>query len=737
MRTHKHLSRVQIDVLERRTLLAAGDPDNTFGTTGQSVADFTGGFLEHAEGVAVQADGKTVVVGSVSKGDVMHFAVARFGLDGKLDPSFGPSSNGRIVTPIGGDNRAFAKCVLIMPDGRIVVGGSAKVVERFAFDDFEMTVARYHPSGQLDNSFGGDGIIANKMFGEAAVTDMALLPDGRLLAVGTGYDFLDGVRINVMRLRTNGSADSTFGTPVPNFPRRSGAIFYGGPSLIPSAVLLDEAGGAGANPNYGKILIGGSSSRGGFVMRLRTNGTIDKTFDGDGRLDLLPTGRTTFEIFDMLQLADRSILLAGTSNGDAVLARISADGVLDTAFGPDGTGFVIVDLGASDDAFTGLIASGSDHVIASGVRNGQFAAAKFQNNGQLDATFGTSGIIRPSFGSELTTTMAGPIFSWEKVAIAQGPGKRFVMAGGLGFGTARYLDKGANVVTAGTFNQHIAEGGATRSFIVGRLERLPTPTRVFFNLGGTASSPAGLPGQRDYTLSGMTVPLGRIGGGPAFVDIPANQTFTTVEITAVNDTRVEGFENATFTIIPDPSYELGHPISAEFFIEDNDGLSLKAVKDAFVRDGASSDTNFGTSRELQVKRFVNQPGFNRRSYLEFDLSSATTISSARLRMFGNLSSTAESNIPIDVFGTDLAPWSETTITFNNRPAIVGSALARATVIDDQGRWVEWDLTSFIQAQKAAGRSRVTLVLNAAVVSIPNVSFVSKEGGVFKPELLIS
>jgi len=730
--------------------MAAGDPDTTFGTAGRTTADFPGDFQQFAEDVAVQADGKTVVAGFVQRNIsgsplVQHFALARFNLDGTLDRTFGANQNGMIIQPIGGNDIARANAVEIMPDGRIVVVGTAKVARSLEEDFQEFAVARFLPNGQLDNSFDDDGLAVVEFSRTAEATDVALRDDGRLIVVG----FHEGqvtfttrffARFAVVGLRTDGSLDRTFGTLRRGFgggTSRTGKLDLdldgkNGSREFARAVQIDNRGNASTNPNFGNIFIGGSrqtSLTRSAVARLRSNGDLDTTFNSDGVAYLDAPGGASFSTNDMLIQADGKLLIAGTAgeSEQVCTARYTTDGSVDTTF--NGDGFAVTDLGGEDRG-TALTRSGNTHFILAGTRDGKLAAVRYTNDGEIDTNFATSGVLRTS----LSATRG-----FQGVSIARGPGRRFTLSGANTFGTARFLEAGANVVTAGTFNQQLAEGGPTRSFIVGRLERLPVATRVFFSLGGTATSPSTpIAARRDYTVANMTVPLTILGGGgPAFVDIPANQTFTTVELNVNNDTRVEGFENAVFTIIPDPSYEASHPTSAEFFIADNDGISLEPTNDAFVRDGGSSDTDFGAATDLQVKRFVNQPGFNRRTYVEFDLTSATTINSAKLRMFGKLSNALERNIPIDVFGTDRAPWDQTTITFNNRPAIVGSSLARANVLDDLQRWVEWDLTSFVQAEKAAGRSKVTFVLNAAIVSNPNASFVSKEGGIFQPELLIS
>src|SRR5207302_1693356 len=98
-----------------------------------------------------------------------------------------------------------------------------------------------------------------------------------------------------------------------------------------------------------------------------------------------------------------------------------------------------------------------------------------------------------------------------------------------------FLDAGANLVSVGALDPDATRGltSATGTLLVGRTERLPFPTRVFFSLGGTATAPLfqNNPLAWDYTLSGMTFPI----GGAPFVDIPAGQSYVFVTLTARNN----------------------------------------------------------------------------------------------------------------------------------------------------------------------------------------------------------
>ena len=65
-----------------------GTLDSTYGTNGVVLADVADRTAQ-ANGVAVQADGKTVAAGFANDGDNNHFALARYNPDGSLDSTFG------------------------------------------------------------------------------------------------------------------------------------------------------------------------------------------------------------------------------------------------------------------------------------------------------------------------------------------------------------------------------------------------------------------------------------------------------------------------------------------------------------------------------------------------------------------------------------------------------------------------------------------------------------------------
>src|SRR5262245_30283891 len=135
----------------------AGSLDNSFGTNGRAGVP-VGNFSDIAKAVAVQADGKIVVVGQSSTVasnpslfGAYNFSVCRLNPDGTFDNSF--SDDGKLLIPTG-EFSGIATAVKIQADGKILVAGRG--FYNATSEDF--TVVRLNTNGSLDNSFDGDGV---------------------------------------------------------------------------------------------------------------------------------------------------------------------------------------------------------------------------------------------------------------------------------------------------------------------------------------------------------------------------------------------------------------------------------------------------------------------------------------------------------------------------------------------------------------------------------------------------
>ncbi|BDI29747.1 hypothetical protein CCAX7_17980 [Capsulimonas corticalis] len=163
-------------------------------------------------------------------------------------------------------------------------------------------------------------------------------------------------------------------------------------------------------------------------------------------------------------------------------------------------------------------------------------------------------------------------------------------------------------------------------------------------------------------------------------------------------------------------------------------VTSSPLADANVHDGSYAKNNFGSQTALHVQTSA-KAGSNEIAYLKFDLTALpATISSATLRLYGSNPTSGYSGAAT-ASGVSNNSWTESGVTWNNRPA-VGSALSSATVTHTAA-WTQWDVTSFVQAQKAAGQTQVSLAVTMGSSAANADAFNSRESASNKPQLVVT
>ncbi|NUS80521.1 MAG: DUF11 domain-containing protein [Streptomyces sp.] len=401
---------------------APGGLDPTFSGDGKvltSLAD-----EDHANDVAVQSDGKIVSVGSsadYSLGE-SDFALTRHNPDGTPDASFG-GGDGKVTTAVNNMDPDLqwseAQALAIQPDGKIVVVGSSwRGYENCCW----FTVARYNPDGTLDTGFGGgDGRVFTDFGGPDEARDVAVQPDGRIVAAGTS-----GGQVALARYNADGTPDASFG---------------GGDGQVSTdpAPESQEEGGDGralALQPDGRIVVGGEvgTTRFDFVLlRYTASGALDTSFSGDG------IERTDLGDYDSVEgLAvqpDGRIVAAGGSGGRFALARYTPGGALDTGFDGDGKVLTSGGGGASDVK----LQPGDGRIVIAG-SNGpgaDFAVLRYNPDGSQDTGFGTAGVATADFGASDAAYGVALQSDGKIVAAGQGgPNSDFALARFEGGGSA-------------------------------------------------------------------------------------------------------------------------------------------------------------------------------------------------------------------------------------------------------------------------------------------------------------
>lgn len=182
----------------------AGTLDLSFGSGGIVTTNF-GNSEDFAGEILVQPDKKNLLIGWSYDGISEDFALARYLPDGHLDETFG--NVGKVITDFQGKDNTATKGAL-QADGKILVVGSFRLGV-IGFGDKVMLV-RYLPDGNLDPSFGVGGIVSTgidsvPIFGLA----VAVQSDDRIVVAGT-YDSFYG-NFMVLRYLPNGNLDDSFG----------------------------------------------------------------------------------------------------------------------------------------------------------------------------------------------------------------------------------------------------------------------------------------------------------------------------------------------------------------------------------------------------------------------------------------------------------------------------------------------------------------------------------------------
>ncbi len=185
--------------------LSDGRLDRSF--SGDGRARFPGVGLFGGNDVALQPDGRIVVVGSNGE----ELVVLRLRPNGVPDDAFG--SEGVVRTDVGVSHDA-AHAVVITGSGRIVVGGEANIDPARSSD---FVVAKYRSGGSLDRTFDGDGIVTADFDSyEDSVNDLVLTGGGGVIAVGQASEAPGGADqssdVGLMRFAPDGTPVSTFGT---------------------------------------------------------------------------------------------------------------------------------------------------------------------------------------------------------------------------------------------------------------------------------------------------------------------------------------------------------------------------------------------------------------------------------------------------------------------------------------------------------------------------------------------
>jgi uncharacterized delta-60 repeat protein len=282
-----------------------GTLDNTFATGGKYTLDINNASAESAWDVALQSDGKIVVVATGGTDMFCREIVIRLNTDGTPDVSFNGDG---MFSPfcIGMYNQTRLSSIAIQSDGKILVGGSKN--NNFA-------VTRINTDGTIDNTYGTSGTYSVTT---PVVTEckLEIQDDDKLVAT---YSSASQTEVRLVRLNTNGTEDTGFGV--------NGTVTT---QIATSSYNYEFTKGLTIQSD-GKIIAVGSAYTNGttsdyLVIRYNSDGSIDNSFgtSGNGIVTTSIENLDEDRGLDVKIQTDGKILLAGagcTGSCDFVLLR--------------------------------------------------------------------------------------------------------------------------------------------------------------------------------------------------------------------------------------------------------------------------------------------------------------------------------------------------------------------------------------------------------------------------------
>jgi uncharacterized delta-60 repeat protein len=307
----------------------------------------------------------TACVSPVPLNPVINACSSATAQSGCMDSTFG--GNGVTMTNVPRPANAFSwiSTMRQQSDGKLVAIGFA--------DPYAVAVARYTSDGVLDTTFGsGLGYVEYVFNTGTGVFDSALDAAGNILVTG-----LVGPELYVLRFTSEGVLDPSFAT---NGIFKFASSARRNPNAVGYALLVQADG---------KILVGGSDSPGGAILRLNNNGTLDNTFATKGVF----ISANGYYALTFQNVGNTPMIVGAGQNGNYVqLDRLTLDGALDPTFGSNGS--VSTAFCGQPPFVRSVLADSAGNLYTAGVsRVSQNAyaldlVAKYSSIGKLDTTFG-------------------------------------------------------------------------------------------------------------------------------------------------------------------------------------------------------------------------------------------------------------------------------------------------------------------------------------------------------------
>lgn len=351
------------------------------------------------EAMALQPDGKILTSGYTSDSNLENSG--GFYVARYHPDGNADSSFGRygkfIIRQIPGVSPVKAQSIAVLPDGKIIACG------RFLIGNTHFGhpgLVRLHPDGKVDSSFGTNGFVITTLSEwDDLIGGMVLQPDGKIVVAGKqGRGELSYGDDFLLRYLPNGSLDPEFG--------ESGAVL--------TSYITNTSLGALALLPDGKILTAGLygvTTRQWQVVKYNSNGSLDESFATGGFARIIPEqiDRSSLYVYAMAVQDDGKILVGGSAaTNDIALVRFNSIGTADTLFG-NKKGYNILPINIGGGVIRSIFYSPADKKILAAAHyyydaEHQVAALRYYYDGIIDSSYGENGAAPGGFsGSKYGT----------------------------------------------------------------------------------------------------------------------------------------------------------------------------------------------------------------------------------------------------------------------------------------------------------------------------------------------
>ncbi len=359
--------------------------DNTFGTgNGYIINNFTSG-VDGAQSVALQNDGKIVVLGTANG----NLILVRYNSDGSFDTSFG--TNGSLTTHF-----AYSQgwtSLLVQTDNKIVI---------CATDNYKPFVARYLTDGSLDPTFGTNGVQPIVILGidNSIIPGMLIDGNGKIVLFGEKPGNVSNPKVLfLIRLNTDGSTDLNFGPNGDGLSTVFTDFNYGNETAMnshPRDIAFNNQGEIIAQIDY--MLNNNNQYYQNYgLMKYSATGIRDLNFGTEGLAPSLTLGLAQIIPSKIKVLADGKTISIARYNLPTgrllILAKHNTDGSLDQSFGQNGLAETLVATSLNTDLE--ILPSGK--ILVAGDDASTFTTILYHPNGVIDSTYGTNGFFAYKF----------------------------------------------------------------------------------------------------------------------------------------------------------------------------------------------------------------------------------------------------------------------------------------------------------------------------------------------------